>query len=76
MSKKPKYFKLSVILWWITTFMEGVDRVSPEAPVQVVKVKMKSFLMGGAGNVINNLLSLGSKVGVCSVIGDDEGGEF
>ena len=54
----------------------GVDRISPEAPVQVVDIKEEEFLMGGAGNVINNLISLGGKVGVCSVIGDDEGGEF
>jgi D-beta-D-heptose 7-phosphate kinase/D-beta-D-heptose 1-phosphate adenosyltransferase len=54
----------------------SVDRISPEAPVQVVKVKDEKLLMGGAGNVISNLLALGSKVGVCSVIGDDEGGKF
>ncbi|MCH9813649.1 MAG: D-glycero-beta-D-manno-heptose-7-phosphate kinase [Epsilonproteobacteria bacterium] len=52
------------------------DRISPEAPVQVVDVQKEDNLMGGAGNVINNLLSLGAHVGVCSVIGDDEGGEF
>jgi D-beta-D-heptose 7-phosphate kinase/D-beta-D-heptose 1-phosphate adenosyltransferase len=53
-----------------------VDRVSPEAPVQVVDIKSEELLMGGAGNVINNLLGLGARVGVCSVIGDDSGGEF
>ena len=52
------------------------DRISPEAPVQVVDVQKEEYLMGGAGNVINNILSLGAKVGVCSVIGDDESGEF
>ena len=52
------------------------ERVSPEAPVQVVEVQKEELLLGGAGNVINNLLALGSSVGVCSVIGDDESGEF
>ena len=49
------------------------ERISPEAPVQVVDVKREENLMGGAGNVLNNLLSLGARVGLCSVIGEDEG---
>lgn len=52
------------------------DRISPEAPVQVVDIQKEEYLMGGAGNVINNLLALGASVGVCSVIGDDESGVF
>ncbi len=52
------------------------ERISPEAPVQVLDVGREENLMGGAGNVINNLLSLGAKVGICSVIGDDEGAKF
>ena len=35
------------------------NRVSPEAPVQVVKVDKDSLVLGGAGNVINNSLSIG-----------------
>ncbi len=49
------------------------ERVSPEAPVQVVDIEREENLMGGAGNVLNNLLTLGAKVGICSVIGEDEG---
>ena len=49
------------------------ERISPEAPVQVVDVQREENLMGGAGNVLNNLLSLGANVGICSVIGEDEG---
>ena len=52
------------------------ERISPEAPVQVVDVEKETTVLGGAGNVINNLLALGAKVGVCSVVGDDEGGEY
>ncbi len=48
------------------------DRISPEAPVQVVNVKSESSVLGGAGNVINNLNALGAQVDVISVIGDCE----
>jgi len=50
------------------------DRISPEAPVQVVDIKKETSVLGGAGNVISNLVSLGAKVAVLSVIGDDEVG--
>jgi D-beta-D-heptose 7-phosphate kinase/D-beta-D-heptose 1-phosphate adenosyltransferase len=52
------------------------ERISPEAPVQVVEIDKEENLMGGAGNVLNNLLSLGASVGLCSVIGDDEGADW
>ena len=45
------------------------ERISPEAPVQVVNVSNESTYLGGAGNVANNLNSMGAKVGVISVIG-------
>lgn len=47
------------------------ERISPEAPVQVVAIEKETFILGGAGNVINNLSALGAKVNVISVIGDD-----
>ena len=50
------------------------ERISPEAPVQVVDIAKETTVLGGAGNVINNLNALGSKVSVSSVIGDDENG--
>ena len=46
------------------------ERISPEAPVQVVNINYESSVLGGAGNVINNLNSLGAEVDVISVIGD------
>ena len=52
------------------------ERISPEAPVLVVDIKKEENLLGGAGNVVNNLLSLGANVGICSVIGDDESGRW
>jgi len=48
------------------------NRVSPEAPVQVINVKRETKVLGGAGNVANNLVSLGSRVEVLSVIGGCE----
>ncbi|MDD3324702.1 MAG: D-glycero-beta-D-manno-heptose-7-phosphate kinase [Sulfurospirillaceae bacterium] len=51
------------------------ERISPEAPVQVVDIQKESTVLGGAGNVVNNLLSLGAKVNVLSVVGDDENGQ-
>lgn len=46
------------------------SRISPEAPVQVINVNSESILLGGAGNVINNLNALGAKVDVISVISE------
>lgn len=48
------------------------ERISPEAPVQIVDIQKETTVLGGAGNVINNLISLGSQVCVYSVIGNDE----
>ncbi len=50
------------------------ERISPEAPVQVVDIAKETTVLGGAGNVINNLVALGGDVSVCSVIGNDENG--
>jgi len=50
------------------------ERISPEAPVQVVDVKREDLRLGGAGNVANNLTAFGCRVSVCSVIGGDENG--
>ena len=48
----------------------NVDRISPEAPVPVVNIKDESKLLGGAGNVINNLKALGAEVDLISIIGN------
>lgn len=46
------------------------DRISPEAPVPVVSINNESRVLGGAGNVINNLKALNAKVDVMSVLGE------
>jgi len=48
------------------------DRISPEAPIQIINVDKENKLLGGAGNVVNNLKALGAKVDVISVVGDCE----
>lgn len=48
-----------------------VSRISPEAPVPVVQVRDETFLLGGAANVVNNLLGLGGRVYLAGVIGND-----
>lgn len=50
------------------------ERISPEAPVQVVDVIREELRLGGAGNVVHNLAALGAQVAVCSVVGDDQNG--
>lgn len=51
-----------------------VSRISPEAPVPVVDVQRETKMLGGAANVINNILSLGGSPILCGVIGDDRTG--
>ena len=52
------------------------SRISPEAPVQIAKVEKELSFLGGAGNVVNNLCSLGLDVCVLSVVGCDDEGDF
>lgn len=57
----------------IDEFLIGkVERINPEAPVPILNVKNEKFLLGGAGNVMRNLLSLNANVFVSTVIGDDD----
>ena len=59
----------------LDNFIYGdVTRISPEAPVPVVKVNYKSQMLGGAGNVVRNIISLGAKSCFITVIGDDQVG--
>ena len=47
------------------------NRLSPEAPVPVLEVKRKTYLLGGAANVANNIAAMGAKAVLCGVIGED-----
>jgi D-beta-D-heptose 7-phosphate kinase/D-beta-D-heptose 1-phosphate adenosyltransferase len=52
-----------------------VTRISPEAPVPVVDVRRESVHLGGAANVLANILALGVKASIVGVVGDDGAGE-
>ncbi|MBC7467769.1 MAG: D-glycero-beta-D-manno-heptose-7-phosphate kinase [Ramlibacter sp.] len=52
----------------------AVDRISPEAPVPVVRVTREEERIGGAANVAYNLVTLGAKASFLGVVGDDEPG--
>lgn len=51
-----------------------VERISPEAPIPVVRVERDVAMPGGAGNVVRNLTALGAAVAFVSVVGDDQAG--
>ena len=51
-----------------------VERISPEAPIPVLRIQRESDMLGGAGNVLRNLLALGAEVCFLSVVGDDPAG--
>ena len=51
-----------------------VERTSPEAPVPILRTDHDVYMLGGAGNVVRNLVSLGAQATLLSVIGDDEVG--
>lgn len=52
-----------------------VTRISPEAPVPVVDIKRESAHLGGAANVLANLVALGANATVVGVVGNDAAGE-
>jgi rfaE bifunctional protein kinase chain/domain len=49
-----------------------VSRISPEAPVPVVEIRRESTHLGGAANVLANLVALGARACVIGVVGDDD----
>jgi D-beta-D-heptose 7-phosphate kinase/D-beta-D-heptose 1-phosphate adenosyltransferase len=51
-----------------------VTRISPEAPTPVIAVKRSESMIGGAGNVARNLVSLGTRCIFIGVVGDDDAG--
>ena len=52
----------------------NVDRISPEAPVPVVRITRTEERLGGAANVARNVTALGAQAGLLAVIGADEAG--
>ena len=59
----------------LDVYLRGdVDRISPEAPVPVVRVKERKLALGGAANVANNIVTIGAKCELVSAVGDDHAG--
>ena len=59
----------------LDVYLRGeVDRISPEAPVPVVRVKERKLALGGAANVANNIVTIGASCELVSAIGDDLAG--
>lgn len=53
-----------------------VNRISPEAPVPVVRIEKKDERLGGAANVARNAAALGAQVGLMGIVGDDDAGKI
>ena len=53
----------------------SVERISPEAPVQVVNIRRENIALGGASNVAHNIAAIGCKVTMLGVIGADDHGK-
>jgi len=51
------------------------ERISPEAPIQILRADQEETRLGGAGSVVNNLRALGAQVSVFGVVGRDAPGE-
>ena len=52
------------------------NRISPEAPVQVVDVKREEYTLGGAGNVLKNLKAFNNDANIISIVGDDDNAQI
>ena len=70
-NKSPKVLVIGDLI--VDQYLWGsCQRISPEAPVQVIDVDHESTVLGGAGNVVNNLKKLGAQVDIISVVGSCE----
>src|SRR5918998_6391871 len=59
----------------LDVYLRGdVDRISPEAPVPVVRVRDRELALGGAANVANNVLALGAACELACLVGTDAPG--
>jgi D-beta-D-heptose 7-phosphate kinase/D-beta-D-heptose 1-phosphate adenosyltransferase len=60
----------------LDVYLRGdVERISPEAPVPVVRVRERRFALGGAANVAQNVMALGGVCEMVAVVGRDANGE-
>ena len=68
-NKKPNVLVVGDLI--LDEYLWGdCNRISPEAPVQIIKVHSENQVLGGAGNVVHNLKTLGANVDIISVLGE------
>ena len=71
----PKVLVLGDIM--LDCYINGsVSRISPEAPVPILSFEKEKYILGGVGNVAHNLVNLGAKVKLATIIGDDSEGRI
>src|SRR5919107_1752808 len=59
----------------LDVYLRGdVDRISPEAPVPVVRVRERRYALGGAANVAQNVAAIGARCDLVAAVGGDSGG--
>ena len=72
-SRAPKILVVGDIM--LDRFIFGdVERISPEAPVPVVRSVKEKYSLGGCGNVLRNLINLGVDASFVSIFGKDQAG--
>src|SRR6186997_1416745 len=60
----------------LDVYLRGdVDRISPEAPVPVLRVRERRYALGGAANVAQNVVAIGAECRLVATIGDDAAGK-
>src|SRR5215208_4553669 len=61
----------------LDVYLSGeVDRISPEAPVPVVRVRERKHALGGAANVAQNVLAIGARCDLVATVGNDGAGKI
>ena len=61
----------------LDVYLQGeVERISPEAPVPVVRVRERRLALGGAANVAQNVVAIGAECELVAAVGEDEGGKL
>jgi len=56
----------------LDVYLRGdVDRISPEAPVPVVRIREKELALGGAANVAQNVAAIGAQCDLVCAVGED-----
>src|SRR6476646_12247062 len=59
----------------LDVYLRGdVERISPEAPVPVVRVRERTHALGGAANVAQNVVAIGARCDLVAAVGVDSGG--